>query len=462
MGYTCTGDRRNGNKKTVKICNIDLEDIREKGKIIAVTDYNSTDYFIYRGEPMGYQYDLLTELANHLEVELEIFVENDLDKTFEYLNCGNCDLIALNLTVTKQRNKLVSFTIPYSQTRQVLIQRKPDKWRIMHPERVEKQLIRNQLDLAGKTIYIQKGSAFLSRLRNLSEEIGDSIPIIETKEDTEHLVRLVASGEIDYTVCDENVAKVNKTYYPILDIETAISFPQNLAWAVRKKNSDNLLSTINEWLTEFRKTTKFAVIYNKYFKNQKSKYIVESDLYPLTSGKISPYDEIVRKYSDSLGWEWLLLTSMIYQESRFDPKVTSWAGAYGLMQLMPTTSRRYGITKNSSPAENIEAGVKFLKWLDNVLEDKVSDENERRKFVLGAYNVGLGHILDARGLARKYGKDPGIWDNNVSDFLLKKSDPQYFQDPVVKYGYCRGEEPFNYVKEILDRYEHYMNIIGGE
>ncbi|MCK4465604.1 MAG: transglycosylase SLT domain-containing protein, partial [Bacteroidales bacterium] len=150
------------------------------------------------------------------------------------------------------------------------------------------------------------------------------------------------------------------------------------------------------------------------------------------------------------------------QESRFKPNVKSWAGAYGLMQLMPTTSRRYDITKNSSPAENIEAGVKFLKWLDNVLEDKVSDENERRKFVLGAYNVGLGHILDARELARKYGKDPNIWDYNVSDFLLKKSDPQYFRDPVVKYGYCRGEEPFNYVKEILDRYEHYRNIIGGE
>lgn len=443
------------------ICNIDLEDIKELGKIVAVTDYNSTEYFIYRGEPMGYQYDLLNALAIHLDVKLEVIVENEIEKTFEYLNSGKCDLIALNLTVTNERSKSINFTIPHSQTHQVLIQRKPENWRRIHPEILDKSLITNPIDLAGKQVFVRENSAYAARLYNLAEEIGDSIQINEVSENSEQLIRLVANGEIDYTVCDQNIAMVNQTYYPILDVRTAISFPQNLAWAVRKKGSDDLLKNINEWLAEYRKTTEFAVIYNKYFKNQKSKERVESDYFAIGSGRISPFDEHIKRYSDSLGWDWLLLASLIYQESRFNPKVHSWAGAYGLMQLMPSTATRYRVSQDSPPEKNIEAGTKFLKWLDNVFLDKVSDDRERIKFVLASYNVGLGHILDARSLARKNGKDPEIWDDNVAFYLLNKSNPEYYHDPVVKYGYCRGDETFNYVIEILERYDHYRNIIGN-
>jgi len=443
------------------ICNIDLDDIKELGKIIAVTDYNSTEYFIYRGEPMGYQYDLLNALANYLDVKLEVIVESDLEKTFEYLNSGKCDLIALNLTVTKERSKKIKFTIPHSQTKQVLVQRKPENWKRIHPSLLANYLIKNPIDLAGKQIYVRKNSAYAARLYNLADEIGDTIGIIEVPEDSEQLIRLVVKEEIDYTVCDENIAMVNQTYFPDLDVQTAVSFPQNLAWAVRKEGSENLHRKINEWLTEYKKTTEFAVIYNKYFKNQKSKERVESEYYSIESGRISPYDESIKRYSDSLGWDWLLLASLIYQESRFDPTVQSWAGAYGLMQLMPSTATRYNVSHNSPPNKNIEAGVKFLKWLDGVLRDKVTDDEERIKFILASYNVGLGHILDARSLARKSGKDPEIWDENVAFYLLNKSNPEYYRDPVVKYGYCHGEEPFYFVIEILERYDHYRNIFGN-
>lgn len=452
------GDQRN---KEAPVCKIDLQDIKETGKIVAVTDYNSTEYFLYRGEPMGYQYDLLKELANHLNVKLEVIVENDLERTFEYLSTGKCDLIALNLTVTKERSKRIKFTEPHSQTTQVLVQRKPEDWKMYHPENLEKKLLRNQLELSGKTIYVRKNSSFSERLYNLAEEIGDSIDIIEVAEDEEQLIRLVANGEIDYTVCDENVAMVNQTYYPILDIRTQISFPQNLAWAVRKEGSDNLLNDVNEWLKKFKKTLDYALIYNKYFRNQKSKEIIESDFFASSSGIISPYDEEIKTFSDSIGWDWLLLTSLIYQESRFMHDVRSWAGAYGLMQLMPSTASRYGINMNSSPAENIEAGAKFLKWLDNTLKNRVPNDEERIKFILASYNVGLGHIMDGMNLARKNGKDPATWDNNVDFYVLNKSNPEYYRDPVVKYGYCRGEEPFNYVAEIMERYDHYKNIIGN-
>lgn len=437
-----------------------IEKVKKRGKLIAVMDFNSTNYFIYRGEPMGYQYELLQLLADHLGVKLEIKVENDIDENFRMLQEGECDIIAINLTVTKERSKIIDFTVPHSQTHQVLVQRKPDNWQKLSEEEIDANLIRNQLDLGGKVVYVQKGSSFEQRMKNLSDEIGDSIRLIEMPDkEVEELIELVANGEIDYTVADENVALVNQIYYPNLDVKTAVSFPQNLAWGLKK--SDGLLKKeINSWLKEFKNSPQYTAIYNKYFKNPRSVNIVESDYYAINSGKVSRYDAYIKKYSKEINWDWRLLASLIYQESRFKPTVKSWAGAYGLMQLMPTTARRFGVSKNSSPERQIKGGVEFIKWLNKRFEKRgITDYDERIKFILASYNVGLGHILDARRLAEKDGKDPDIWENSVDQYILKKSNPKYYKDPLVKYGYCRGTETYNYVTQILDRYEHYKNII---
>jgi len=437
-----------------------IEQIKKRGKLIAVMDFNSTNYFIYRGEPMGYQYELLQLLAEQLGVKLEVKVENDIDENFRMLMEGECDIIGINLTITKERSKIIDFTYPHSQTHQVLVQRKIEHWKNFSKEEIDANLLRNQLDLAGKVVYVQKGTSYAQRMKNLSDEIGDSIKLIEKADkEVEELIELVASGEIDYTVADENVALVNQIYYPNLDVKTAVSFPQNLAWGLRK--GDDLLKTeIDNWLKEFKGSLEYALIYNKYFKNPRSVKIVESDYYSKTTGKVSGYDDFIKKYSKDIDWDWRLLASLIYQESRFKPNVKSWAGAYGLMQLMPTTAKRFGVSKKSAPEKHIKAGVDFIKWLDKRFENRgITDEEEKIKFILASYNVGLGHILDARRLAEKEGKDPDKWENNVDEYILKKSNPKYYKDPVVKYGYCRGSETYNYVYQILDRYEHYKNII---
>ena len=171
---------------------------------------------------------------------------------------------------------------------------------------------------------------------------------------------------------------------------------------------------------------------------------------------------MIRKYSDSIKWDWRLLASLICQESRFDPNVRSWAGAYGLMQIMPVTGRNFGIDITSSPENNMKAGILYINWLHSIFDPKISDENERVYFILAAYNAGPGHILDAMELARKHGKDPEKWDGNVALWLLKKSDPRYFNDIVVKNGYFRGTESVNFVNKVLDRFEHYKNIIPAK
>jgi membrane-bound lytic murein transglycosylase F len=439
----------------------DLSQIMERGTLVVITDFNATDYFVYRGQPMGYQYELLQELADHLQIKLEVVVSNDLKESFNCLLDGKCDLIALNLTITKERKKFLEFTEPHSQTRQVLVQRKPEGWQKETVQQLERQLIRNQLELAGKTVYVQQNSAYASRLRNLSDEIGDSIHIIETPEDAEQLISLVAGGDLDYTVSDENVALVNQTYFKNIDISTAVSFPQNLAWAVNKEAVE-LKKEINEWLVGFKETARYRVIYNKYFQNQRTATMVQSDYFTISSGKISAWDDVIRKYSQEIGWDWRLVASLIYQESRFDPHARSWAGAYGLMQLMPATAARFGLKGISSPGEQIRAGTEFLKWLDDRFRDQIPDDQERIKFILASYNIGPGHILDAINLADKFGKDAKLWDGNVDEYLLKKSSPLFYRDPVVKYGYCRGSETVDYVTQVLERYEHYRNIIPDE
>lgn len=453
------GDKTALEKKSKSTGN-ELTRIMKSGKLRAVVDYNSTNYFIYRGKPMGFKYELLQHLANDMGIRLEISVSNNLQETFEGLNKKRYDLVAKNLTVTRNRNELIEFTIPLEQTRQVLVQRKPEQWEEMTPMAIEDSLIRNQLDLAGKRIHVQKNTAYYKRLVNLSDEIGGEIEIVQDSIfGVEQLVAMVAKGEIEYTVCDENVARVNQSYYPNLDVETPVSFPQNIAWAVRQ-NSPEWLNYLNNWILNFKSTPTYKALYKKYFENSRSSAMANSDYHSITGGKISPYDDLIKQESEIAGLDWRLVAAIIYQESRFDPTAESWAGAYGLMQILPESADMFNIFDYEEPRNNIKVGINLIKWLERNFIQEVPDSVERMKFVLAAYNVGLGHVKDAQRLAEKYNKIPIVWTNNVDYFLLNKSAAKFYKDPVVKWGYCRGEEPYQYVNKVTNTYRHYTNIIG--
>ena len=440
----------------------DLESILDRGVLQAATDYNSTNYFVYRGEPMGFHLELLQHFAAHLGVDLEVVVSNDLHENIDrVVSDDGTDLLAQSLTVTNERRETLTFTEPYDQTRQVLVQRKPSRHYNMHSSEIEEQLVRDQIDLAGKTVHVQQNSVFVSRLNNLMDEIGDSIYVVEREETMEELIELVAEGEIEYTVADEKLARLNEMYYANIDTGTPVSFKQHLAWAVRP-GADKLLDTLNHWLNDFKSTRQYTEIYNQYYHNPRSVFIAKSDLHSLGGGKISEFDDHFRRYAGIVGWDWRLIASLSYQESRFNPSAVSWAGAFGIMQLMPGTADFLDVGVEASAREHIAAGVRYLQWLNTRLAEEIPDDDKRVKFVLASYNVGIGHVLDARRLARKYGKDPDIWKDNVDYFVLNKSKPEYYRDPVVRYGYARGSEPYNYVTEILDRYQHYKNALGEQ
>lgn len=438
---------------------IDLDSIRARGKLIAVSDFNSTNYFIYRGEPMGFHFELLKSFSDHLGVDLEIVNENQLDNAFDMLHTGKADLLAFGLTVTPSRKEEIQFTEPVDETRQVLIQRKPHNWNTMSSSAVKSKLLRSQPDLAGKTVFVQKSSSHAERLHSLANEIGKPVTVVEIPYESEELIQLVESGDIDYAVCDENIALVNATYYPDIDVSTTVSFPQSLAWGLRKKHSEMLLAELNKWITTFRRTQTYSMLYAKYFRNSRSSSIVKSDYYALNTGKISQWDDIIKIYSKRIKWDWRLLASLICQESRFIPDVKSRVGAYGLMQVMPETGKDFGIDITGSPKNNILAGAKYLERLHSIFDPKIPDPDERTKFILAAYNAGPGHIFDAMKLAEKNGMDPKKWEGNVAVWLMKKSEPQFYKDAVVKNGFFKGKESVAFVNEVLNRYEHYKNII---
>ncbi|HEY5691316.1 MAG TPA: lytic transglycosylase F, partial [Cyclobacteriaceae bacterium] len=319
---------------------IDLDAIKKRGFMVALVDNNSMSYFYYKGGPMGYEYELLSRLASYLGVDLRIKVITSIEDAINMLNNGSGDIIAFPLTVTTERRKLVEFTETHFNTSQVLVQRKPDNWSD-NPHLAEKKMVRTPSDLIGEKVYVKYGSSFKDRLENLSQEIGGQIIIEEdsASAETESLIKKVAEGEIKFTVTDQTIAMVNAAYYPNLDVNTMISLPQRIAWAVRK-NSPALLTAINNWFAQLKKSGAFNVIYNRYFNSPRTSVIRRtSDFSSLGGNKISIYDDIIKEKAKELDWDWRLLASMIYQESNFIPTAESWAGAKGLMQLIPSTGK---------------------------------------------------------------------------------------------------------------------------
>ena len=431
---------------------IDLAEIRERGKLVLLTENSSISYYLYRGQAMGFDYEMVREFARANDLELEVRVLEDLNDMFQLLNEGKGDLIACNLAITDDRQGLVDFTMPLAETRQVLVQQNPTE--------PEDSLIDECHELDGRELFVHRYSSFYENIVKREASDSSGVEIIEASGniDSEQMIRLVAEGQIDLTLADENMAMLNATYYDNIDISMHVSDGEQIAWAVRK-DSDSLLLALNEWIENRSTKRRLAYTYQKYFVARKDQQArVQSPFSSLSGKQISEFDNTIQEYSSELRWDWKLLAAMIYQESRFNPEARSWAGAFGLMQLMPNTAKRFGIDTTHTRERNIRAGVAYLKYLDNFWRNRIHDPQERVKFILASYNVGPGHVQDAQRIAQHVGKNPYVWDNNVSDCLLLKSEQKYLALEGVKHGYCRGKEPVQYVRNVISQYSMYQSM----
>lgn len=425
----------------------DLPTICERDTLVALMLYGSTSYFLYRGEPMGFQYELCRQFADSLGVELVIKVAASPEELIRRLQAGEGDLIAYNLNITNERRDSLLFCGEETLSHQVLVQR------------AGQGALTDVTELLGKDVYV-KPDRYLQRLNNLNNELGGGIHIHTVTADSiseELLIEQVATGVIDYTVCDNKVARVNKTYFTNLDIQVNVSFAQRSSWAVRR-DEPLLAQAITEWFKRNKTSKAYAASARRYF--EQTKHIVHASILSVKDGKISHFDDLFRTYAARIGWDWRLLASLAYAESNFDPTVESWAGARGLMQLMPRTARAMGVPpdKDFDPEESIKAAVNYIGLLDKSFAS-IIDTDERINFILASYNAGEGHVKDAISLAIKYRANPTRWKGNVEKYLKLKSQEHYFNDPVCRNGYFRGEETCKFVDDILSRYLYYKEKI---
>lgn len=425
-----------------------MEKILERGSLNISTFYNTTDYYIYQGITRGFHYDLARDFADYLGVKLQIIeINNNIDTAIQRLQDGKYDLLAVSLTQTPERREKLRFSDPFFHTGEVLVQS------------LNKTPIKHMSELDGKEIFITKSaSSYKKVLQEIQDSLNIHIYITEIDEySTEDLMHQVENGKINYTIIDENVAQASGFSMKNIDYSLKLKDNISISWATNP-TADLLTSEINNWLSLIRKNGKLNYLYKRYFNNHKSVPHHTSKYALLKQGKISPFDDLLKKESQRLGWDWRLLAALVFAESQFDPEAESAMGAYGLMQIIPETAEHFHVYDYFQPDSNIYAGVSYLKYLDKYLTSYVPDSTERVKFVLASYNAGPGHILDAIRLAGKYGKSPYLWDNNVDYYLLHKNEAEYYQDPLAKNGYCNGPQAYHYVSRVLETYNNYKNI----
>jgi membrane-bound lytic murein transglycosylase F len=422
---------------------LDKEGIQARGTLRVAVDNNSSSYYIYRGRTMGYEYELLLDLGKRLGVQVEFVVATDIDQAFLQLQQGKVDLIAMNLQESKEPLEFVTFTQTIGAMSTVLVGRAPaPSWE----------------SIGNDTVVVRRGAVYQAQLQGIKDSLGLSFTILDTIDHEETLIDRIEEGEISWTVAERNVAQTNATYYDGLVLSLGVSDEAPVAWALRT-SSPELAKEVNAWLADKQKRF-IPDLYSKYFLNSKNRhYRSTSDFSSLGGSRISPYDELLKENAETLGWDWRLLAALVYKESGFDTTALSYAGAQGLLQLMPVTLERFEVTNPNDPGESLRGGVRYLNYLDKFWLERVPETNERVKFILASYNIGQGHVEDAWKLTLKYGKNTQRWQE-VSVFLNLKSDPMYYRDPVVKSGYAKGHIAVTYVRDVLSLFSSYKALVA--
>lgn len=416
------------------------------------TLYSPLSYFLYRGDTMGYDYNLVTAFAQAKNLTLDIEVVPNLERAVEMLDSGFIDLIAYEVPVTAEYRPDVYPCGPTTYNNQVLVQR---------TDIADSARITDVADLVGRDVWVERNSKFQYRLENLDQELGGGIKIHPIDRDTlipQDLIEMVSTGEIPLTIVDSETARLNKTYFRNVDISVEVSFSQRSSWGV-SPDRKWLGDSISAWFDAEGTRRTNEQLLKRYFELSRS--LPSNVVIDLSKGRISPYDELFKKYAPEIGWDWRLLAAQGFIESQFRNDVVSWAGARGIMQIMPSTARSYGVNPDDlvDPELSIRLAVKIIKALDELVGRSVKDPNERKKFVIAAYNSGGAHILDAIALAKKHNMNPQVWNGNVADALMMKSDARYYNDPVVRYGYFRGTQTTNYVREVFEFYNKTLKYI---
>ncbi len=423
----------------------DLPGIRKRRVLRVLTRNNPATYFLWRGELMGFEYELARHFAKQQKLRVEVVVPPTREDLIPWLLEGKGDLIAASMTISDQRkNQGLEFSRPYLTASEIIVARADE------PE----SRLGSFEDLAGRTVVVRRSSTYWRTLKQIQNQ-GITVNIETAPEDleTEELIAKVAEGEYDLTVADSHILDIELTWRKDIRAAFALGDPQQLGWAVRTSNPQ-LVQAMNDYMKKEYRGLFYNITLQKYFKNSRT-IRKHAEFRTTHTGELSPYDTLVQRYAKQYGFDWRLIVSQMYQESRFNPQARSWAGAVGLMQVLPGTARSIGFHDVKSPEQSIHAGVQYLDWVRERFDPELPVEI-RTWFALAAYNAGHGHVRDARRLARKLDLNPDRWFGHVEKAIQLLAKRKYARQ--ARHGYCRGSEPVQYVHEIKRRYEAYQLV----
>lgn len=422
-----------------------LDEIRKSGKLVVLTRNAPTTYhFNAQGNLAGPEYDLVTAFAGHLGVEVEFKVKNSMSEILEALKQGEADLAAAGITKTDLRGKHFLFGPTYQEVTQQIVCRRGG----VQPDSLE-ELIEKKVNFV-----VVAGTSYEENLEKLKVKHPGLSWTATTDTDTEELFELVWEKEIDCTVADSTIVKINRRYYPELTVQFDITKPESLAW-VLPQGADDLNDEIEGWLEGFSNSGDYDAVIAKYYK-----YIPKFDYVNIATfqrhfrKRYPKYKDLFEKASQQYGLPHNLLAAQAYQESKWNPRAKSPTGVRGIMMLTLVTAKSLGVKSRLDPKASIMAGAKYLHKLKQRFKKEIA-EPDRTFLALAAYNVGRAHMHDAQKLARNLGKDPHSWED-IKEVLPLLSQKKYYKK--LKYGYARGREPVRYVQRVRD----YANILARE
>lgn len=423
-------------KKIKKISS--LVKIQRRNVLNVVLLNSPSTYYIGVDGPTGFEYDLLKSYANHLGVKLNITSAHTIQEAIQLRKNPDIDIISASLVKTPQRSEDFNFGPSYFEVQEQVICHRGMIGKHKFPRDVE--------ELAELNIMVGKDTSYSETIKSLQNDGFDINATFSTDLSTEELLKKVSNHEIDCTVADSNVYALNLRYYPEIRMAFSISGREQLSWLLQK-DTPELKADMYSWLNTFNQQGKMIQLKDHYYS-----YVLFFDyyntkmFYKRMKSRLPKYQKIFEEASTRFGIPWTLLASISYQESHWNPKAKSFTGVRGLMMLTRNTAKLLGVTNRLDPKQSIVGGTRHIKQMLKLVPKEVLGEN-RLKFALAAYNIGLGHIKDAQHLAREIGLNENIW-SDLKIVLPLLSQKKFYRD--LKYGYARGEEPVKYVESIYN------------
>ncbi len=412
-----------------------LQRIVERGYVTIGTLYGPTSYYLEAEGPTGFEYELAKKYADYLGVKLVVVPAYHIEDLFPKLESGNVDFLAAGLAATTNRLEKYNMAPSYDRISQKLVFKQGN----IRPRKLD--------DLTGRFMVTARTS-HAENLEKLKRTNNDLSWEESSELDSEELLLKVLEGEIDYTVIDSNALAISRRYYPEISIGFTIKQPEPLAWLVSKQADTSILASLVEFFGQVHHDGTLLALDDKYYGHiEKFNYVDTRSFIKAVETKLPKYQPIFEKYGEEVDWR--LLAAISYQESHWKPNARSPTGVRGMMMLTLPTAKQMGITSRLDVEQSIRGGAKYIKKMIDKVPERIPHP-DRLWFALASYNVGFGHLNDARIITQQQGGDPDRWVEVKKRLPLLKQKKFYKK---TKYGYARGDEPVNYVENIRRYYD---------